>query len=601
MLRSLLMARLKMTVTVLSIVLIMAGFGLALRGTPAASPRHWTDAASAPVMAAPPRSSPSDRFGDPLPKYARARLGSTRFHHGTSLFQALYTPDGKSLVAIEYDAIVRVWDAATGRIIAEIGDVKADSRMSSRYREIALSPDGKALAMIDQPAELSIWDLASGRERRRWHQARDEEYEHPTFSPDGRTVATGVKRFDETTEKSESFIALWDTAAPTEHRRRIPGDWVRLWDLKFSPDGKMLATASRDTEVRDGDKLIGPKKGSTRLWDLASGRERSRFPVEGCDVFSIAFSPDGKLLAVAVTDETVRLYDRTTGQERMPRLGPEPARPLGGDIKAAPSRPMTIGSLAFSPDGRILAGGDARRWDFSLAAIHLWDVAGGHELHRIPAHQQRVASLSFAPDGKALASAGAEPVVRLWDVATGREAFPQSGHRSAIRALVVSPADGTLFTGGNDGTIRHWDPSSGRELDLIARLSGAVEALTVAPDGKSLLIGGPMKTQPPRVSSIRLWSVAEHRELWRLARIERDDFHVDDFHDVAYSPDGKTVTSGGRIWDAISGKVLVTLRHQDRAEGPLHELESHLLYAGWQSGHYGGARWGLGLEYHDGP
>ena len=123
--------------------------------------------------------------------------------------------------------------------------------------------------------------------------------------------------------------------------------------------------------------------------------------------------------------------------------------------------------LAFSPDGSILAGGAAGaayRGDFSLAEIHLWDVATGRELHRIPAHQQWVASLSFSPDGQTLASTGAEEVIRLWDVATGREVVEQLGHRSAILALVVSPADGTVFTGGYDGTIRQWDPASGREL-----------------------------------------------------------------------------------------------------------------------------------------
>ncbi len=160
-----------------------------------------------------------------------------------------------------------------------------------------------------------------------------------SFSPDGRTVAVRVQAFDETTKKSESFIDLWDTAALIEQRRRIPGDWARLWDLKFSPDGTMLATASRDTENYQGNTLIGPDKGSTRLWDLAMNRERWRFPVQGLDAQSLAFSPDGRLLAVAVTDATVRLYNLTSGQERVHRLGTELVKPLGGDIKGAPRQP----------------------------------------------------------------------------------------------------------------------------------------------------------------------------------------------------------------------------------------------------------------------
>src|SRR5262249_32208902 len=186
--------------------------------------------------------------------------------------------------------------------------------------------------------------------------------------------------------------------------------------------------------------------------DLSTGRERTRFPVERLDAESLAFSPDGKRLAVAVSDGTVRLYDLTTGQERMPRPIPGPAKLPADGSEAVPGRPRAIGCLEFSPDGTILAGGDAYFQDFSISAIHLWDVARGHERHRIPAHQQWVVWLSFAPDGKTLASAGAEPVIGLWDVATGREAFAPSGHRSAIGSLAVSPVDGTVFTGGDDGT-----------------------------------------------------------------------------------------------------------------------------------------------------
>src|SRR5262249_13530633 len=151
-----------------------------------------------------------------------------------------------------------------------------------------------------QPGRLRLWDVASGRERRRWHPARDESYGRPILSLDGRTVAVGVQRFDATTSKRELFIDLWDAAAPGEHRPRIAGEWARLGDLAFSIDGKLLAAASTDAEILRGNTLIGPGKVSTRLWELSTGQERARFPFAG----PIAFSPDGKWLAIAV-DETV--------------------------------------------------------------------------------------------------------------------------------------------------------------------------------------------------------------------------------------------------------------------------------------------------------
>ncbi len=122
--------------------------------------------------------------------------------------------------------------------------------------------------------------------------------------------------------------------------------------LAFTPDGKGLVTGSNDTESR----IVGekPEKGSMRLWDVATGRERRRFPVEGFDVQSIAVSPDGRLLAAGVSDQTIRIYDLTTGQERTPRLGPAPRRRPAG-------RSASAGIL--TPHGDELPGVLARRLD----------------------------------------------------------------------------------------------------------------------------------------------------------------------------------------------------------------------------------------------
>jgi RNA polymerase sigma factor (sigma-70 family) len=482
-LRGLLVARLKMTAVVLSLSLIVAGISLAVHGTPAPQVRTPTETA-ATVATAPKPSTSLDRQGDPLPAYARARMGTIRFHGGSRVNQIFFTPDAKSQVTVDNIPIVRVWEATTGQAVREIGSPPSGPPQVTPSRRIALSPDGKTLATVDHPSRLRLWDVATGRERRRWREPKHCEYRGPIFAPNGRTLAVSVTRYEQASDTSETFIELFDSASPTEHRRRIPGGWVRLWDLKFSPDGKFVATATRDTHHMRGQTLIGPQTGSTRLWDVAAGRELRRFPVERLDVFSLAFSADGTVLAATVSDGTIRFYNLATGHERtprlgpgwanafspdgtvvaaavrdgkirffnlasgherMPRLGPAPdgfadipapgetgpalAKLPGGDVKSARSRPTELGSLAFSPDGTILAAA-TRRGELSLATVELWDVARGRELHRIPTHQQSVGSLSFAPDGKTLASTGDGPVVRLWDVATAREVFSQSGHWS---------------------------------------------------------------------------------------------------------------------------------------------------------------------------
>ena len=502
---------------------------------------------------------PVDRYGDPLPKYARARLGSTRFRHGDGLWQALYTPDGRYVVAAGGFSGTCVWDAATGTKLREIGD------SANRGQEFALSPDGRTLATIESSGGLRLRDFATGREQRRWHAAKNEHYNHLAFSPDGRFVAAGASRFDEATKKEEKFINVWDTAASTERRLRFAGNWLSLYDLKFSHDGKTLAIASNDTE----SNIVGekPEKCSTRIWDLATGKELKRFPVEGCNVRSVAFSPDGKLLAAGVTDGTIRFYDLATGRERSPRLRSEtdlpppivgPAAPIGAP--AGNAGPGVMQCLMFSPDSSILAGGSdwpGSTAESTLAAVHIWNVARGEELLRIPAHQGSIGSLAFSPDGKTVATTGSELVVRLWDVATGKEHSPQEGHRSWIRTLAISPTDGTVFTAGQDGTVRQWDPRSGRELGVFASFAEPVHSMAFARDGKTLLLGGPTMPGP---AWLRLWSVAERREIRRLSRIEeaRDIRHVGFFVLTAYSPDGKEMmTLDGerlRIWDVASGK-----------------------------------------------
>jgi WD40 repeat protein len=218
--------------------------------------------------------------------------------------------------------------------------------------------------------------------------------------------------------------------------------------------------------------------------------------------------------------------------------------------------PLVMTCLAFSPDGSLLASGctgTGNTESSSLADVYLWDIARAKALRHFPVHQGWVQSLSFSPDGKTLATSGPEPTIRVWDVATGRETIPQPGHRGWIRKLAISPADGTVFTCGLDGSVRRWDMASGRELGIFATFDSPIETIAFAADGKTLLL------RDMRGGLVALWSVAERREIRRLPRIEERNF----VRHAAFSPDGKTVASERRIWDAASGKVLVSFRDSD--------------------------------------
>jgi WD40 repeat protein len=162
-----------------------------------------------------------------------------------------------------------------------------------------------------------------------------------------------------------------------------------VYSVAFSPDGKTLASASADTTVR--------------LWNVASHQSMGP-PLTGHTdvVFSVAFSPDGRTLASASFDKTVRLWDVAT------------RRPLGDPLTGHSG---TVVSVAFSPDGKTLASavGDIRNGPDNT--VQLWDVASRQPLGEpLTGHTHTVNSVAFSPDGKILASGSADGTVRLWDI-----------------------------------------------------------------------------------------------------------------------------------------------------------------------------------------
>ncbi len=356
-------------------------------------------------------------------------------------------------------------------------------------------------------------------------------------------------------------IQVWDLTVRSERRRRFAGDWVHLEALAFLPDGQTLVSGGTDA-YPSGAGNAHPEKGSTRVWDLATGRERLRFSVEHCHISALTVAPNRQLVAAAVTDGSIRLYDLASGHERTLRFGEERGAQREAEPGAALSlgrlggAPATMSCLAFSADGAILASGSSgtgNTGSTALADVFLWSVGRGELLRRFPAHQGWVTSLSFAPNGEMLATSGPDPVVHLWNVRTGLEAFPEPGHASRVRALAISPADGTIFTAGQDGTIRHWDPSDGRELGVIAAFPTPVDTMTVVPDGTELLIGGSLGGR------LALWSVARRSESRSFPRVHPRNA----VRHAVVSPDGKTVASERTVWDAATGRVLVKFTDPD--------------------------------------
>jgi WD40 repeat protein len=207
--------------------------------------------------------------GGSLPEGAIARLGTLRFNHGSDLSGVAFTQNGRCVVSMGRHGGVRVWETASAREMFTIGGghVHTDS--------FAVAADGKSLMTFDEDGLFRRWDLATGRELHHWKlPGKMVFFNFMATSPDGKTlVLAGL---------NNKAASLWDLEKLGQPQR-LAGDERSIWDIAFSRDGRMVATAAMDGIPRDFgttvavDRNKDRERGSVRLWDVMTGRRRSAF------------------------------------------------------------------------------------------------------------------------------------------------------------------------------------------------------------------------------------------------------------------------------------------------------------------------------------
>ncbi|NOT62139.1 MAG: hypothetical protein HOP19_18150 [Acidobacteria bacterium] len=239
----------------------------------------------------------------------------------------------------------------------------------------------------------------------------------------------------------------------------LTGHANEIRSLAFSPDGKLIAAAGGNPG----------QFGEIKLWEAATGKEIKTWRGHRDNIFAIAFSPDGTKLATCSYDKLIKLWDAATGAE----------------IKTLKDHTDSVFTLAFSPDGKWLASGAADR------TVKIWDVMTGERLYTMSDALDTVNSVTFHPSGKLLAGAGADRTLRIWSLGAneGKQVRSLIGHADAINLIRFAPDGKTLVTTGADKTLKFWNAETLIETHEAEPQSDWVFALSYSPDGKRLAVG----------------------------------------------------------------------------------------------------------------
>jgi WD40 repeat protein len=365
---------------------------------------------------------------------------------------------------------------------------------------VAYAPDGRTVLSGGGAGMLKLWDAATGK----LLQTLGGQLGHVNsvaFSPDSRTVLACT---------SGGTVNLWDA---------VTGRLLLSWQLNtetsvaFSPDGRTVLSGGSDRPLR--------------LWDIATGKLLRTFQRHANDSSvtpdAVAFSPDGRTALSGGSDRPLRLWDVATGTL---------VRTFEGHLNH-------VGSVAFSPDGRTaLSGGNApgaAQLRNENTDLKLWDTATGKLLRTFKGRSYDVSSAALSPDGRTILSGGRNHTVNLWDAVTGRLVQTFRGHSEVVTSVAFSPDGGTLLSGSKDNTFKLWDVATGKLLRSV---------------------DGPRPQVPPWFSAPPPFPVPGQNEYGSMA--------------VAFSPDGRTILSGSskdfafRLWDAATGKLLLTFQGRER-------------------------------------
>ena len=453
-----------------------------------------------------------------LPKEAKMRLGKGRIN------AIQFSPDGNEL-AVASSIGIWMYSVATGDELALL------TGHTAQIQSLAFSPDGKILASTGNDRTIRVWDTETGKQLLVLSDRRNLPATL-AFSPDNTTIASDGRT---------GTIQIWDVATG-DPLATLTGHTDTVEALAFSPDGKTLASTSEDLSIR--------------LWDIDSEEHLSTLTGHKKPVKVLVFSPDGNTLASAGMGGTVRLWDPGTGKQvrALVQFG---LTDTNQEFPAATRQTAWIDTLAFSPDGSILASGDHHR------IVRLWRLSDGSLLSttKVGMRSSRILALAFSMDKPIFMTADWKGTIHSWNASTGTlfAALTLKGHEDWGRALGFAADGTTLMSVGwrsQGETVQFWDINGNRAFTpLVLPRSNVINAYTFSPDGK-ILAGATDK------NVIGVWDLQTNSQRATLAG------HTWFVDTLVFSSDSTLLASGGRdgaiyVWDVETGHRKKTFKgHQ---------------------------------------